>query len=64
MTDLEIGEFAGCTHGPNGKRKAGCIPCAIDWHTERQVFHAERAEFHAKMLHKLADEQIARKMEA
>lgn len=61
MTPQQIGEFTGCTHGENFGRVRGCIPCAIEWHTRRQVEATERAEYHARMLKKLGDEQIQRK---
>lgn len=59
---MRIGEFTGCTHGPNGTRAAECIPCAIQWHTERHVDSAERAEYHLKMARKLEDMQIERRL--
>ncbi len=62
MTDAEIGEYTGCTHGEGGKRLFGCIPCAIDWHTQRQVEAAECAEYHAGILKRLGDEQVSRKL--
>lgn len=64
MTPAEIGEYKRCTHGEGGGRVYGCIPCAIEWHTQRQVDAAEKAEYHAGMLKRLGDEQIARKLGA
>lgn len=62
MTDLEIGEYKFCAHGSDGKSLSGCIPCALEWHTNRQASHAEQAERHLKMLRRLEDELINRKM--
>lgn len=62
MEDSEIGEYSACNHGPDGKRLHGCIPCALQWHTERQVHHALIAENHLAMIRRLEDEQIARKL--
>ncbi len=64
MRAHEIGEYTGCTHGPKGGTLYGCIPCAMRWHTKRQVFHAEKAEYHLTMLRRLEDEQIARNLDA
>lgn len=64
MKDHEIGEYTGCTHGENGTRKYGCIPCALQWHTERQVDFALRAEHHLTMIRRLEDLQIARNLDA
>lgn len=64
MTDHEIGEYTGCTHGPNGARKVGCIPCALQWHTERQVDAALRAEHHLSRIRRLEDLLIARTLSA
>lgn len=59
---MRIGEYTNCKHGPNGTRAVECIPCAIEYHTARQVENAERADYHLRMIRQLEDELISRNM--
>ena len=64
MKDHEIGEYTDCTHGENGTRKYGCIPCAIAWHKQQAAIAHAAVNRHVKALSHLSDELWARSLAA